>query len=314
MDTISDRIIYGAMQIGGDWKTKKISPDEMSKGCKALEAAYDIGITEYDHANIYTHGKSETVFGEFVKANAIPRDNLFIQTKVGIILDAVIGSAIYDFSKEHVLSEVPKSLKRLGVDYVDRLLLHRPDPLFDPDGLRDAIDALFEEGLIRDIGVSNMSAEYITLMENVLEREMAANQVELSLGHTDFVDTVVDFNTARYSNLKIDGTVAYCMSCGIELQAWSPLFRGYLSGRDISGCSESIQNTASVVDRMATEKDTSTESIVLAWLLKHPARIKPVVGTTNPERIRNIVDCTEVELSKLEWYELYVTSRGKEMP
>lgn len=314
MNTIKDCIIYGAMEIGGNWSHEPITAEEMKRGIKTLETAYEMGIVEYDHANIYTHGKSEQVFGEFLKVNGINRDELFIQTKAGIVLDGVIGSSYYDFSKEHILSEVKGSLARLGVDYVDRLLLHRPDPLFDPDELKEAIDTLSYDGLIRDIGVSNMSIEFINLMENTLERDVSANQIELSLGQTDFIDNVVDYNTPGVRDLEIDGSVEYAMSCGIELQAWRPLVQGYLSGRDNACCSENIQNTAVVVERMAEEKNTSRESIVLAWLLKHPAKIKPVVGTTNIQRLKSIADCTEVELSKTEWYELYITSRGRNLP
>jgi len=310
MEQIKDRVIYGAMNIGGGWNTD-LDKETIEKGIKTLEKAYEIGIRIYDHANIYTMGKSESVFGEFLKANPIRKD-LFIQSKAGIIIGG--GSNRYDFSKKHLITEVEESLKRLNISYMDRFILHRPDPIFDRKELKSAIDEMFNNGWIKSIGVSNMSHYQIEMFEEIIERKMTCNQLELSLSHLDFINEGVDFNTPAYKESIVAGTLEYCMKKGIELQSWGAMSQGAFTGRNLQGYDVNYVRTAGIISRIAHEKNISKESVLLSWLMMHPAHIMPVVGTTSVSRLENIKDCMTTKLSRDEWYEIYISQRGYDLP
>jgi len=304
------RIIYGAMGIGGEWNSSPLEKKDISEGQEAIEAAIEIGINFFDHANIYRVGKSEEVFGYFLENNSALREKLYIQSKVGI------DNGKYNFAYDHIISEVKGSLKRLKTDYMDCLLLHRPDPLMDVKELKAALDYLFNNGMIRAIGVSNMSHHQIEHIQYYIERPIAANQLQMSLAHIDWVSAGVEFNRPDYANTGFPiGTVEYCTRNNISIQAYGALANGFFSGRQLAeDAPQNRINTNNMVAKMALEKEVSREAIVLAWLMRHPANICPVIGTKNPDRIRAVKAAFDLELSREEWYDLFRTSRGVPMP
>lgn len=309
-------IVLGCMGLGGGWDDAPIEPEHVKQAQEAVEAAIEVGINMFDHADIYRRGKAEQVFGQVLKEQPGLREKIFIQSKCGIRFaqgDTVPGR--YDFSEEHILQSVDGELQRLGIEYLDCLLLHRPDPLGEPEVVAAAIDQLHKSGKVRYFGVSNMNAGQIELLQRYADQPFIVNQLELNLLHTGFLDTGVHVNQeAARANTFPDGTMEYMQLHDIQVQAWSPLAQGYLSGRPLGGQPESVRATARLVREMAQQKSTTPEAVLLAWLMKHPAGIQPVIGTTNPDRIRACGQADAVSLSREEWYRLYVTSRGRPLP
>lgn len=309
--------ILGCMGFGGsDWFDKSpITAQHIKQGHEAVEAALSIGINMFDHANIYKSGKSEQVFGELLKEHKGIRDQIFIQSKCGIRFpDELASYTRFDFSRENILHTVEGSLTRLGTDYLDFLLLHRPDPLVDPEEVADAFRLLKDSGKVRWFGVSNMSTGQMKLLQKYLDVPIVANQLELSLYKHNWVEAGINLNqTLAKDDIFPEGTIEYCRMEDIQIQSWGPLAQGLYSGRNLDGQPENIVKTAQKVQEFAESKGTTRESIVLAWLLKHPAGIQPVIGTSNPTRILACADATTIELSREEWYDLWITARGKYM-
>ncbi len=316
--TLSEQyIIYGAMGLGGDWaKDKPITEEHIEEAKAALNTAIECGITFFDLADIYKGGKSETVFGYYLKENPTLREKIIIQSKVGIHLTGAPFGSRFDFSYSHITQAVDGILHRLGTDYLDILLLHRPDPLMEREELKRAIDELFTQGKIRSLGVSNMDHHQIQLIETYTGRKIVANQLELSLLKTDFVINTVGFNNPVGNNLNFPlGALEYCMLNNVSLQSWSPLARGIYSGRALDAATdETVYKTKEIVERIAKDRNVSADGVVLAWLMKHPAKINPVIGTKNPVRIKNAMDAFKIQLTRDEWYELLVASKGVRMP
>lgn len=313
----ASRLALGMMGLGGDWELDHpITADHIKQGHEAVDAALEAGINFFDHADIYTRGKAETVFGQVLKERPELREQIIIQSKCGIRLydgdDDYPGR--YDFSKEHILRSVDGSLKRLGIPYLDILLLHRPDALMDIDEVAEAFRELKSAGKVRYFGVSNMHAGQIKLLESVCDDPFIVNQLEMSLLKTGFVDQGVTVNQDQEGHhIFGEGTIEYCQLNKIQLQAWGPLAQGLYSGRSLDGQDDKIVQTAALVDRYAKEKGVSREAIVIAWLLKHPAGIQPVIGTLNPQRIAACSEAEQVTLTREEWYRLYKTSSGKKL-
>ncbi|MGM0431399.1 MAG: aldo/keto reductase [Spirochaetota bacterium] len=310
------RIIYGTMGLGDRQSPAQLTGAEMDLGRKALEAALASGIDFFDTADIYQNGKSEAVLGQFLKEHPGLRKDLTLQSKVGIQTTGTDFGARYNFSYDHITTQIKKILERLGTDYLDILLLHRPDPLLERDELYRAIDQLFSERLIKALGVSNMNRDQIELIRLYTGRRVVANQLELSLHKHQFVSSFVGFNNPGGAGTDFPiGTLEYCMLNDITLQAWSPLAKGLYTGRPLTDpVSPEITHTQETVARMARELHVAPEAVVLAWVMRHPARIEPVIGTTDPLRIRNCMQAREVELSRDQWYELLVSARGERMP
>lgn len=309
------RLIYGTMGLGGDWDASQITSQAVSEAELAIGAAMDIGIDTFDFADIYRKGRSEGVVGEIFKMNPSLRKQMKIQSKAGIILPHVDGVGRFDFSETHLVKTVQESVKRLHIQQMDTLLLHRPDPLMDRKELRKAIDFLFEEGLIQSLGVSNMNQFQIEWIQGVLERKIVANQLEMSLKKLDWLDATIGMNNDEgFKSSFTPGLMEYMEQHHIEIQAWSPLARGIYSGKVLDDPEPHVLETIKYVEDLAKEKKTSCASIVIAFLLKHPAQIRPVIGTSNPERIRELRDVEEVELTRFEWYRLYILSRNQKLP
>jgi predicted oxidoreductase len=310
------RLSLGCMPLGGGWNSDPITAEHIKQGHEAVEAALSIGINFFDHADIYTRGKAEIVFGEVLKSNPGLRERIYLQSKCGIRFEEGPGKPHrFDFSREHILNSVDGILGRLGVEYIDILLLHRPDPLMDPYEIAEAFRRLKEAGKVRGFGVSNMSAGQMKLLQTSMDDPILVNQIELNLLHIGWLDQGVHVNQlASRDNYFPEGTLEHCRLENIQIQAWSPLAKGLLSGRPLDGQNENVVKTAELVAQLAEQKGTSREAIVLAWLLKHPAGIQPVIGTINPARIRNCGEAEKIELTREEWYSLYLSSRGRPLP
>jgi predicted oxidoreductase len=239
-----------------------------------------------------------------------------IQSKAGIILPDEEGINQFDFSASHLVKTVEKSLKNLGVGMLDSLLLHRPDPLMNPKELKEAFDYLFENKMIAQLGVSNMNQYQIQFIEKATGRKVRANQLEISLLHLDWLDGTIGVNNDEgFKSTMTPGLMEYMMMNNIEIQAWSPMARGLFSGKDLGeNPNEIIVKTKDYVYELAKEKKTTPEAIVLAFIMRHPGGIRPVIGTTNPERIKASVEAERITLSRREWYKLYILSRGQMLP
>ncbi|MGB7961931.1 MAG: aldo/keto reductase [Propionicimonas sp.] len=306
--------LYGCMWLGGAWDAEGFGAAEVAHAEAAIEAALEIGITAFDHADIYGNGKAEAVFGEVLVRSAGLRERILIQTKCGILLGSAHQPGRYDLSAAHILSSVAKSLDRLRVDSIDVLLLHRPDPLADPDEIASALSSLRQQGMVGQFGVSNMSGEQIAHLQAHLDMPLVANQLEMSLHRRDWLEAGVLVNTTDAADNGFPlGTIEHCVSHGIGLQAWGALAQGRFTGGQQTSAD---QATARLVTSLAEEHGTTPESIVLWWLQRHPAGIAPVIGTTDPGRIRSCRDAVSQapQLSREEWYRLWVTARGERLP
>lgn len=311
----ASRLVLGCMGLGGGWNDEPITEQHLAAAHAAVEAALEAGINMFDHADIYTRGKAEQVFGQVLKERPEWRERIVLQSKCGIRFADNGIPGRYDFSKEHILRSVDGSLKRLGVEYLDILLFHRPDPLMDPEEVAEAMSALKSAGKVRAFGVSNMSAGQIRLLQAYSKEPFIVNQLEMSLAKIGWLDQGVHVNqNAAKEDIFPEGTLEYCRLENIQIQAWGPLAQGVFSGRDLSDQPASIRETAELVQAMANEKGTTREAIILAWLMRHPAGIQPVIGTANPERIRACGEAANLTLTREEWYTLYVSSRGRALP
>ena len=309
------RVAYGCMEIGGTWTSEPPSAQVKQRALAVLEAALDEGINFFDHADIYCRGKSEEVFSLIWQNRPALRDNIILQSKCGIRFadDPTAGlPQRYDFSFEYIVSSVEGSLKRLKTDYLDLLLLHRPDPLVEPEEVARAFSLLQEQGKVRFFGVSNHTPAQIELLQKYVEQPLVANQLQFSLLHTHLIDEGIVANQDNPPRpVRGQGTLEYCRTHDIAIQAWSPLARGAASGG--ASDSHSVELSA-LVASIAAEKNVSSEAIVIAWLLRHPAHIQPIIGTTNPDRVQAACQADKVELTREEWYTLFTAGRGAKLP
>ncbi|WP_372813019.1 aldo/keto reductase family oxidoreductase [Paenibacillus sp.] len=313
----TSRLVLGCMGLGGGWNRDPITNEHLKHAESAVEAALEAGITMFDHADIYTMGKAETVFGQVLKKRPQLRDSIVIQSKCGIRFAEGDVPSRYDFSKSHILNAVDGILQRLGIETLDILLLHRPDPLMEPDEVAEAIHSLKSSGKAKRFGVSNMSAGQIRFLQQASSEPIIVNQLEMSLGHLHWLEQGILVNQHAGTSVNFaEGLLEFCQTERIQIQAWSPLARGVFTGRAADSEPEHIRQTAALVARLAQQKETTPEAIVLGWLMKHPARIQPVIGTANPKRISACRDAErQAELmTREEWYQLYVSARGANMP
>jgi predicted oxidoreductase len=312
------RIAYGCMLIGGSWeRATPLTEQNRREALAALRAALECGINFFDHADIYCAGKSEEAFSQLWRESPGLREKIIVQSKCGIRFENDPAPGLpgrYDFSYEHIVRSVEGSLKRLQTDYLDLLLLHRPDALVEPEEVARAFDDLQTSGKVRYFGVSNHTAAQIAFLQSALDQPLVVNQVELSLLHTHLIDAGIVFNQDDPPALRRnEGTLEYCRQHNITLQAWGPLASGAVLGVGES-LSEAARQTAAVVHELARAKQVRPEAIAIAWLLRHPAHIQPIIGTTKPERIRAACEADRVELTREEWYRLFIAGRGGRLP
>ena len=318
---MSSRLVYGCMTIGGPWDGTPPTAGVVDRARAAVRAALDAGITEFDHADIYANGKSEQVFGELLAEDPELARTAVIQTKCGIRLPgntaAPDAPVHYRLDRDTIRSALEGSLRRLRVDSVERYMLHRPDPLADAQEVAGTLDELRREGLIRSVGLSNMSLRQVSLYQQLLATPVTALQIELSLRHRGFVERQILANHPEGAGHTFpEGVLEYCPANGIEVQAWGALARGLYSGAPIPPEDQHAAATAELVAEIADAHGVSGEAVVLAWLMRHPGGIRPVLGTTEPDRI---TACAAAEalaprLSHEEWYSLLTAARGAPVP
>lgn len=306
-------LIFGCMGLGGSWDDAPVSREDKVHAQRAVEAALDAGITVFDHADIYTLGKAETVFGQILTDQPHLRDKMILQSKCAIRFADDKGPKRYDFSADWISQSVEGSLRRLNTEQLDILLLHRPDPLIALDELAETLASLITTGKIKHIGVSNMNRFQMEYLQSALNTPIVANQLELSLAARGFVEEAISVNTPDYGQAGFTaGTIEYCLTHNVQLQAWGALAQGRFSGGRTQGATD--EATAKRVSEMAEKYQVSPEAIVLGWLTRHPASIQPVIGTTNPARIHACAQATSLSLSREDWYLLFETVRGHDVP
>jgi len=312
---VSSRLSYGCMRIPGTWKPQAITPEMEARGRRSVIAAYEAGYTLFDHADIYCQGESERIFGEALKEVSRMRDHVLIATKCGIVFAGQPSAGVpspngphrYDFSPEHITWSCEQSLRRLGVETIDLYQLHRPDLLMDPPAVAEAFAKLRQQGKVREFGVSNFAPSFLTALQKACPFPLIVNQVEIHLGKLD----------ALY-----DGTLDQCLAEQITPLSWSPLGGGFLATNgkpDPAGIptqppKDVAKKLLKEMDQVAAAYGVSRTVIAVVWLLKHPGRIIPIVGSNNPDHIREAARADDVELSREDWYRLLVAARGKSLP
>ena len=294
------RIILGCMRI------PTLTAAEVAN---LVNVAYELGINFFDNATCYTNGEAETRFGDAFSLTDIKREDVVVQTKCGIHPER----SEFDWSKEDILASVDGSLSRMRTDYIDVLLLHRPDLLFDPCEVAETFELLEKSGKVRYFGVSNVTPGQLELLRKYVKQPLVFNQLQLSLDQTQLLDPGLYLNnlTTERSVDRDNGVLDYCRLHDIVVQAWSPLQIGMFEGCFIDHPDYPELN--GVLGELAEKHGVSKGAIAVAWILRHPAKMQVVVGTTNPERLRSLCAASDVELSRHEWYRLYLAS-GKFLP
>ena len=264
-----------------------------------LNNAIELGINYFDHADIYGGGKCEEVFGAALKRNPALRDKMYIQTKCSIV-----PGSMYDFSKEHIISAVDGSLKRLGVDYVDVLLLHRPDLLMEPAEVAEAFDELEAKGKVKNFGVSNHSALQIELLQREMKQKLSINQMQLSITNANMIASGANVNLPCEDGINYDGYLRdYCRLKGITIQPWSPLQYGFIAGSFVDN--RKYKSLNKVIDELAEKYGLTSTGMAIAWLMRLPDKMQPIVGSTNPDRIKAVAEAADVTISREDWYRIY---------
>lgn len=262
-----------------------------------LDTAIQNGANFFDHADIYGGGKSEERFGKSIKR--YNRENIIIQTKCGIV-----PRKMFDFSYEHIIDSVDGSLKRLDTDYIDVLLLHRPDALMEPEEVARAFSYLKETGKVRNFGVSNQNSYQIELLGKYLDMPICANQLQLSIMHAPMIQSGINVNMYNDSATNRDGGVLdYCRLNNITIQPWSPMQYGFFKGCFVDN--EQFPQLNDILERISVKYNVSKTTIAIAWILRHPAKMQPITGTTNIQRLKDSIKACEIKLTREEWYEIY---------
>jgi len=277
---------------------------------KVIRKAYDCGVNFYDHATCYgENGAAETRFAEAFPLTGIKRENIFIQSKCGLCFDR----NEFDWSKENILSSVDDSLRRLNIDYLDTLLLHRPDVIYDPEEVAEAFDILEKAGKVRFFGVSNLVPMQIELLKKYVNQPLVINQVQLSLEQSQLIDQALYMNNKQTEfSVNRDGyALDYCRLNDMTIQAWSPLQVGMFGGTFIDNPDFPELNKA--LAELGEREGVSKTAVAIAWILRHPAKMQAIIGTMNPAHIEDACDASKVNLSHHDWYALYLAA-GKYLP
>lgn len=293
-------IIHGCMRM------PSLSKEEAAE---VIKTAFESGINFFDHATCYGMGDAEVRFAEAFPLTGLKREDIYIQSKTGIYPDR----QEFDWTKEAILTAVDGILDRLKVEYLDTLLLHRPDLLFDPEEVAEAFDTLEKTGKVRFFGVSNLMPMQIELLKKCVKQPLVINQVQLSLEQSQLIDQELYMNnkTTDMSFMMDGSALDYCRLKDITIQAWSPLQVGMFKGTFIDNPEFPALNKA--LEEFAEREGVSKTAIALAWILRHPAKMQAIIGTMNPEHIKDACDAAKVTLSHHDWYALYLAS-GKFLP
>lgn len=293
--------------IQGCMRMPSLSNEEAAK---VIQAAFDAGITFFDHATCYGEdGAAERRFGEAFKLTGIKREDIFLQSKCGLRFER----NEFDWTKENILASVDESLERLQTDYLDSLLLHRPDVLFDPEEVAAAFDELEKSGKVRYFGVSNLMPLQIDLLKKYVKQPLVFNQLQLSLEQSQLIDQPLYMNNKETEmSVNRDGdALDYCRLHDITIQAWSPLQYGFFEGTFVDN--PKFPELNDVLEKFARREGVTKAAVALAWILRHPAKMQVIIGSMNPEHIKEAAQASKVTLSHHDWYELYLAS-GKYLP
>lgn len=271
-----------------------------------LNTALELNANFYDHADIYGGGESEILFSKALNISSNNRDKVIIQTKCGI------RKGMYDSSKEHILDSVFLSLKRLNTDYLDILLLHRPDALADMEDIADAFNLLKDTGKVKYFGVSNYNPYQIELLKKSCSQPILVNQLQLSITNATMISQGINVNMENDSAIDRDGGILdYCRLKDITIQAWSPLQYGFFKGVFIDCDKYPLLNAE--LAKLAEKYSVNKSAIALAWILRHPGKIQPITGTTKSVRLKEMLKASDIKLERSEWYSLY-TAAGNKLP
>ena len=263
-----------------------------------MDTALEGGINYFDHADIYGGGNSERLFGEYLKRHAGVRDKIFIQTK------CAIHDGQFDFSKEHIVKSVEGSLSRLGVDYIDALLLHRPDTLMEPEEVAEAFELLESSGKVRAFGVSNQNPMQIELLKTAVKQPIIANQLQFSITEAGMVTSGMNVNMKNAESVVHDtGVLEYSRIKNITIQAWSPFQYGFFEGSFIDN--EKFPKLNEKLSEIAERYGITKTGVATAWILRHPANMQLIAGTMTPARLKEICNASDITLTRAEWYEIY---------
>jgi predicted oxidoreductase len=300
------RLAYGCWRTAGTWQLDQVTDGSRAAGRRAIITAYEAGFTLFDTANIYCGGETERILGEVLKQVTGMRERVVIVTKCGVRFAGDPDTSApgrYDFSAEHILASCEQSLTRLGIETIDLYLLHRPDYLADPEEVAGAFSKLKKHGKVRHFGISNFRPTLVTALQVACSMPLIAHQVEISL--------------ARLCAFT-DGTLDQCLIEKITPMAWSPLAGGLIGGgaTRLLPAQQAYQpgKFLPVLDAIAQERGIDRTVLAVAWLLKHPSRILPVIGSIKPDRITMLARAADIELSREEWYRLLIAARGERLP
>ncbi len=301
------------VNIGGELKASaialgcmRISSLDQPALSRHIHTALDAGLNFFDHADIYGGGQCESAFGQLLAAEPGLRERMVLQSKCGIRPNQ------YDFSKEHIVKSVEGILGRLGTDRLDLLLLHRPDALMEPEEVAEAFDELEASGKVLRFGVSNFTARQMELLQSALKQKLAVNQMQFGLMCTGLVDHGVCANTEFPHAADRDGEVLdYCRLKGVTIQAWSPFQYGFFEGVFLDN--PKFPELNAKLQEMAGRYGASTQAIAAAWILRHPAKMQVIAGTTNTQRLADLCTACQVDLSREDWYALYLAA-GNRLP
>lgn len=293
-------IVLGMMRI----KDKSVKEVE-----ELVETALSVGINAFDLADIYGLGCCEELLGLVLKNRPDLREKMWIQSKCGIRIEEF---TYFDFSKEYILQSVDGILERLQVDYLDSLLLHRPDALMESDQVAEAFDFLYKQGKVRDFGVSNQNPMMMELLKKEVKQPLSINQLQLSAAFTPGFEAGFHVNMEDSQAAMRDGSIfEYCKLHDVVIQAWSVLQFGYFKGNFVGN--EKFQALNQVLDRLAIKYGVTSSTIAISWILRYPAKMQAVVGTTNPKHLREVSQAANFSLTRKEWYEIYLAA-GNNLP
>ena len=263
-----------------------------------IQTSLEEGANFFDHADIYGGGSCEEIFAQAIHMNSTIRDKIILQSKCGI------REGMFDFSKEHILQSVDGILKRLKTDYLDVLLLHRPDALVEPEEVAEAFDMLFNSGKVRNFGVSNQNPMQMQLLQKSLNQPIVANQLQLSITNTSMISAGIHVNMQDEAAIDRDGSVLdFCRLKDITIQPWSPFQYGFFEGVFLDN--DKFPQLNAKINEIASKYEVANTTIALAWILRHPANMQPVTGTMNIERLKDCIKAAEIYLTREEWYDIY---------
>lgn len=302
------QLIYGCMGLGGGWNENPIAKADIKQAQAVIETCLEHNINIFDHADIYTFGKAEQVFGEVLKQMPSLREQMSIQSKCGIRFADECGVKRYDFSATWINHSVDQILSRLHIEQLDVLMLHRPDPLTDMEELVKTLSALHQSGKVKYIGMSNMHVSQLKYFQSLLPLPIICNQIELSLGSLGAINDSIE------PSHHYDGLFEYSQTQNIQIQAWGALFQGQFTKEITDDTPMNVRHTASLINDLAQKYSVSKEAIVLAFLTRLPVAIQPIIGTTNLERITHCAQVNKCLLSHTDWYALLESARNHDVP